>query len=224
MAPFAILHHFDTFRCIFLVLVCTIIAALAFCACKSNSFTHYLHLTQTSGPRPINMLNQYIISNPCKSIFFTLKKAGPSQRNYNIIIRGKMQIPFCNFFIPIPDSSLPLFGRKTERACLLTIRRACFAVFLPAAEVLPVLHFILLYYIYIYIRFCRPLRILRKIYKMPDQNRKNENLFKKTNQEFSRELPMQRSRFVKRNFPGNRKADRSAVRRTGIRSYKKSLP
>lgn len=177
MAPFAIFHHFDTFRCIFLVLVCTIIAALAFCACKSNSFTHYLHLTQTSGPRPINMLNQYIISNPCKSIFFTLKKAGPSQQNYNIIIRDKMQIPSCNFFIPIPDSSLPLFGRKTERTRLLTIRRACFAVFLPAAEVLPVLHFILFYYIHIYVRFRRPLRMLRKIYKMPDQNRKSENLF-----------------------------------------------
>lgn len=97
MAPFAILHHFDTFRCIFLVLVCTIIAALAFCACKSNSFTHYLHLTQTSGPRPINMLNQYIISNLCKSIFFTLKKAGPSQRDYNTTAGTKMQILF-HFF------------------------------------------------------------------------------------------------------------------------------
>lgn len=157
MAPFAIFHHFDTFRCIFLVLVCTIIAALAFCACKSNSFTHYLHLTQTSGPRPINMLNQYIISNPCKSIFFTLKKAGPSQQNYSIIIRDKMQFPFCNFLFR-PGFSLPLFGRKTERARLLTIIRACFVVFLPAAEVLPVLHFIPPYYIHIYVRFRRPLR------------------------------------------------------------------
>jgi hypothetical protein len=47
VAPFAVLHHFDTFSRILLVLVRTIIAALAFCACKRNSFTHYLHLTQS---------------------------------------------------------------------------------------------------------------------------------------------------------------------------------
>lgn len=50
VAPFAVLHHFDTFSRILLVLVRTIIAALAFCACKSNSFTHYLHLTNLSRP------------------------------------------------------------------------------------------------------------------------------------------------------------------------------
>ena len=47
MAPFTVFHHFKTFGRILFVLVCTIIAALAFCACKSNSFTHSLHLTQS---------------------------------------------------------------------------------------------------------------------------------------------------------------------------------
>ena len=39
VAPFAVLHHFDTFSRILLVLVRTIIAALAFCAC-TVSYTH----------------------------------------------------------------------------------------------------------------------------------------------------------------------------------------
>ena len=58
VAPFAVFHQFHTFSGGLLVFVCTIIAALAFCACKSNSFTHYLHLTQSFfGLQPINMLD-----------------------------------------------------------------------------------------------------------------------------------------------------------------------
>lgn len=146
MAPFAILHHFDTFRCIFLVLVCTIIAALAFCACKSNSFTHYLHLTQTSGPRPINMLNQYIISNPCKSIFFTLKKAGPSQRNYNIIIRDKMQIPFCNFLFR-PRILSPAIQQKNRKSLPAHNKKSllCGVLARSRGSPDPALHSLLLY-------------------------------------------------------------------------------
>ena len=44
-APFAVLHHFDTFRIVLLIFVGTIVAALAFGASKSNSVTHVLHLT-----------------------------------------------------------------------------------------------------------------------------------------------------------------------------------
>ena len=80
VAPFAVLHHFDTFSRILLVLVRTIIAALAFCACKSNSFTHYLHLTQSFlGPRPINMLKQYITRFSRKSILHLKKPGHPSE-------------------------------------------------------------------------------------------------------------------------------------------------
>ena len=90
VAPFAVLHHFDTFGRILLVLVCTIIAALAFCACKSNSFTHYLHLIPSFfGRRPINMLDKYITNHAvCASRKFALKKAGPSQRFQYCSIRG----------------------------------------------------------------------------------------------------------------------------------------
>lgn len=161
MAPFAILHHFDTFRCIFLVLVCTIIAALAFCACKSNSFTHYLHLTQTSGPRPINMLNQYIISNLCKSIFFTLKKAGPSQHRYNTIPPGRLQIPFCKFLFRFLTSFLPLCGKKAGIFCLFTARAVCYAV-LPQQKPFQFRLSFLFYYIHIYVHFCRPPQISGK--------------------------------------------------------------
>jgi len=82
MAPFAVFHQFYTFGSGLFVLVRTIIAALAFCACKSNSFTHYLHLIPSFfGRRPINMLDKYITNHAvCASRKFALKKAGPSQR------------------------------------------------------------------------------------------------------------------------------------------------
>lgn len=108
MAPFAVLHHFKTFSSGFLVLVCTIIAALAFCACKSNSFTHSLHLTQYFfGSRPINMLDKYITNQAASaSRNFALKKAGPSQRwNYCITRKGALQIFFYIFSCGNPGSS-----------------------------------------------------------------------------------------------------------------------
>ena len=90
MAPFAVFHQFYTLGSGLFVLVRTIIAALAFCACKSNSFTHYLHLIPSFfGRRPINMLDKYITNHAvCASRKFALKKAGPSQRFQYCSIRG----------------------------------------------------------------------------------------------------------------------------------------
>lgn len=72
------------------------------------------------------MLNQYTISNPCKSIFFTLKKAGPSQHEYNTIAPGRMQILFGKKFsvlsagksAPSPGFSLiyTLYRAETDRS------------------------------------------------------------------------------------------------------------
>ena len=99
MAPFAVLHHFDTFGRILLVLVCTIIAALAFCACKSNSFTHSLHLTQSFSARGQLTCLISISQAQCTSqqIFanFAFKKAGPSQQNYCSTIYRALQMVFC---------------------------------------------------------------------------------------------------------------------------------
>ena len=98
VAPFAVLHHFDTFGRILLVLVCTIIAALAFCACKSNSFTHSLHLTQSFSARGQLTCLISISQAQCTSqqIFanFALKKAGPSQRNYCSTMYRVLQMVF----------------------------------------------------------------------------------------------------------------------------------
>jgi hypothetical protein len=97
MAPFAVFHQFYTFGSGLFVLVRTIIAALAFCACKSNSFTHYLHLIPSFfGRRPINMLDKYITNHAvCASRKFALKKAGPSQRWWYCSIAGD---PLQGFF------------------------------------------------------------------------------------------------------------------------------
>ncbi len=98
VAPFAVLHHFDTFGRILLVLVCTIIAALAFCACKSNSFTHSLHLTQSFSARGQLTCLISISQAQCTSqqIFanFAFKKAGPSQRNYCSTMYRALQMVF----------------------------------------------------------------------------------------------------------------------------------
>ena len=60
LAPFAVFHHFDAFCIVFLVLVRPIIAALALGACKSNSFTHSLHLTQIFRVFPIATYSRII--------------------------------------------------------------------------------------------------------------------------------------------------------------------
>ena len=102
VAPFAVLHHFDTFGRILLVLVCTIIAALAFCACKSNSFTHSLHLTQSFSARGQLTCLISISQAQCTSqqIFanFAFKKAGPSQRNYCNTSPHKVQFFIFDFY------------------------------------------------------------------------------------------------------------------------------
>lgn len=99
MTPRAVLHHFDTFCIVFLVFVCTIIAALAFWTCKSNSFTHSLHLTQLSlAHGHCNMLIEYIISPYC-SQQIPLKKAGASQQNDYITLLFILQLNFIFYFI-----------------------------------------------------------------------------------------------------------------------------
>ena len=101
MTPRAVLHHFDTFCIVFLVFVCTIIAALAFWTCKSNSFTHSLHLTQLSlAHGHCNMLIEYIISPYC-SQQIPLKKAGASQQNDYITLLFILQLNFIFYFITV---------------------------------------------------------------------------------------------------------------------------
>ena len=102
VAPFAILHHFDTFGRILFILVCTIIAALAFCACKSNSFTHSLHLTQSFSARGqltcLNSISQAQCTSQQKFANLAFKKAGPSQQDYCSIGPESLQIFFYRLF------------------------------------------------------------------------------------------------------------------------------
>lgn len=99
LAPFAILHHFDTFRIILLVLVCAIIAALAFCASKSNSITHCLHLTWIF---PVNPITTCLVSISYAWLrvnwIFHLKKPGFSQQNHSNIRNSTKQAVKCSFF------------------------------------------------------------------------------------------------------------------------------
>ena len=99
LAPFAILHHFDTFRIILLVLVCAIIAALAFCASKSNSITHCLHLTWIF---PVNPITTCLVSISYAWLrvnwILHLKKPGFSQQNYSNIRNSTKQAVKCSFF------------------------------------------------------------------------------------------------------------------------------
>lgn len=93
-APFAIFHQFDSFRIILLVLVCAIIAALAFRARKSDSVTHDLHLTERFGiSRKQHTKGVYHIDTPSVNPK-SLKKAGPPRRCEWIIPRETKSCKF----------------------------------------------------------------------------------------------------------------------------------
>ena len=101
MAPFAVFHQFYTFGSGLFVLVRTIIAALAFCACKSNSFTHSLHLTQSFSARGqltcLISISQAQCTSQQKFANLAFKKAGPSQQDYCSIGPETLQIFFTDY-------------------------------------------------------------------------------------------------------------------------------
>ena len=88
-APFAIFHQFNSFRIIFLVLVCAIIAALAFRARKSNSVTHDYTSLKDLGFPVNNIPRKYITSTYFPSIQSHLKKPGAPDVCKNYIMRNK---------------------------------------------------------------------------------------------------------------------------------------